>query len=84
MTTPWSGPRPSTSQEILQCLICSQSFQFSKFQLRERPKAVNLQHAAEHLIDEACTYIAELITSEGIRPADIQIHPVCFPEYMDK
>ena len=84
MTTPRSGPRPSINQEILQCLICSQFSQFSKFQLRERPKAVNLLHAAEHLIDEACTYIAELITSEGIRAAEIQIHPVSFPEHMDK
>ena len=35
-------------------------------------------------MDEVYTHIAELVTPEQIVAADLQIHPVCFPEYMDK
>ena len=49
-----------------------------KFQLRERPKAVNLRNAAEYLMAEAYIHIAELVTPELILAADLQIHPVCF------
>ena len=87
MTTPRSGPRPSTSQANLSCVICDQ---FSKggirqkFSPQERPKAVNLRGAAEYLMHEVYTHIAELLTPEPILAADLQIHPTCFPEYMHK
>ena len=51
-----------------------------KFQLRERPKAVNLRNAAEYLMAEAYIHIAELVTPELILAADLQIHPVCFSQ----
>ena len=56
-----------------------------KFQLRERPKAVNLRNAAEYLMDEAYTHVAESVNPELILAAYLQIHPVCFfPEHMHK
>ena len=81
-----SGPRPSASQANLQCLIWDQ---FSpgirqKFQLRERTEPVNLRNAAEYLIDEGYTHIAELVTLKLILAADLEVHPVCFPEYIHK
>ena len=87
MTKPRSDPRPSISQTNLRCEIC---VQFSKdryrqkFQLREKPKAANLTKASGRLMDEAYTRIAELVTPEQILAADLQIHPACFPEHMDK
>ena len=87
MTKPRSDPRPSISEANFKCVICSQ---FSKgrnrqkFQLREKPKAVNLRKAAECLMDEVYTRITELVTPEQILAADLQIHLACFPDYMHK
>ena len=35
-------------------------------------------------MDELYTQIAESVTPEWILAVDLQIHPVCFPEYMHK
>ena len=35
-------------------------------------------------MDAVYTHITELITPERIRAADLQIYPLCFPEYMHK
>ena len=35
-------------------------------------------------MDKVYTHIAELVTPEQILAADLQIHLVCFPEYMHK
>ena len=43
-----------------------------------------MQNAAEYLMDAVYTHIAELVTPERILAADLQIHPLCFPEYMHK
>ena len=87
MRTPRSGPKPSTSQAKLWFLIYGQFSKggiCQKCQLPERPKAVNLRNVAEYLMDKVYTHIAELVTPEQILAADLQIHPVCFPEYMHK
>ena len=52
-----------------------------KFQLREKSKAANLRKAAECLMDEVYTHIAELVTPEQLLPPDLQIHPACCPEW---
>ena len=83
MTKPQSGTRPSISQANLRCVICDQfskGWNRQKFQLREKPKAANLRKTAECLMDELYTCIAELVTTEQILAADLQIHPACFPE----
>ena len=43
-----------------------------------------MRNAAGYLMDKVYPHIAELVNPERIFAANLQIHPVCFSEYMYK
>ena len=82
-----SGPRPSTSQANLWCLICLIYFQkkvFARnfnFWKELKPSTCKIQLRIWWV---EYTHTAELVTPKRNLAAGLQIYPVSFPEYMHK